>query len=271
MIVLIGSLISTVVVAFTIIMRTLEEYCHISTSEPNKHAIGDNFTSAAIESTVGGTSTSTRTAETRASENAAASDPADRAARAARSASGRASTDYVDFENDASAADGADDGAVMGAVPFRGTVVLNQANECAIEMQSVPKMPPSIGHAAPHMIASTPHREPPPLRPLPPHAISVIPPSEVRTNHDMQLAAALAGMQSQLAAITAQLSALAADTNHKIESQDQIHRQMIHDLDQQQQQQQQLMEQSLLQMKQWIIDRESRDAAGDHTANDSQH
>jgi hypothetical protein len=38
-IVLIGSLIGSVIVGFTVIMQTLEEYCRISTDEPNKDAI----------------------------------------------------------------------------------------------------------------------------------------------------------------------------------------------------------------------------------------
>ena len=115
-IVLIGSLIGSVIVAFTMIMQTLEQFCRISTDEPNAPVTGDKFAMAAsIEATLTG----------------------HLSASGASSRSEKASSKYADFDNDADRQggdDGADDGAAMGARPFHGNVVI-QASECAIEMQ----------------------------------------------------------------------------------------------------------------------------------------
>ncbi len=124
MIVLIGSLISTVVVSFTMIMRTLEEFCRISTNEPNKYVSGDSISSAS-----------------RIEPKATASIEMTASATAASSISAKASTQYVDFDKDATGEvdhQGVLDagGLAMGALPFHGNVVI-QSSECAIEMQRV--------------------------------------------------------------------------------------------------------------------------------------
>ncbi len=139
-IVLIGSLISTVVVVFTMILRTLEEYCRISTNEPNKHVVGDHLTSASIESTLAGT--------------LGAGDAIAEGAAASSLGCVSSQKSNVDFNDDidrdrnaigatechdayAQNADGVrDDWSVMGSRPFHGNVVI-QSSECAIEMQNV--------------------------------------------------------------------------------------------------------------------------------------
>ena len=147
--VLIGSLISTVVVAFTIIMRTLEEYCRISTSEPNKHVIGDQaLTTASAESA-------------RAADKASGGASGNGSAVAA-SVSGfnEASSGYADFDSGSGRdADDTDDGRVHGALPFHGNVIFQArgGGECEIEMQSVPKLPPSMSAAPTGVVMSLPH------------------------------------------------------------------------------------------------------------------
>jgi hypothetical protein len=128
-IVLIGSLISTVVVAFTMIMQLLEQYLGISTDEPSAQVTtGDQFTTAAsIKLKMAGNSSA-----------------GDAKARDAASRFEKASSKYVDFDDDvAGAADReggncGDSDSVMGARPFCGNVVIQPSElECAIEMQNM--------------------------------------------------------------------------------------------------------------------------------------
>lgn len=114
MIVLIGSLIGTVIVAFTLIMRTLEEYCHISTSEPIQHAVDDLASSlSSFEST--------------------------------RTATGK--VDAAETDSDVSrgfvaGADGMGSGDVLHTLPDYGYVALHadSGNECGMEMKPVQSM-----------------------------------------------------------------------------------------------------------------------------------
>jgi hypothetical protein len=119
-IVLIGSLIGTVVVAFTMIMQLLEQYLGISTDEPSAQVTGDQFTTAAsIESKM--------------------------ASNADSKTQKPSSSKYVDFDAaDRPGGDSGDDGSMMGARPFHGNVVI-QSSECAIEMQNVTKPSTAAG------------------------------------------------------------------------------------------------------------------------------
>ncbi len=123
MIVLIGSLIGTVVVAFTMIMQLLEQYLGISTEEPSAQVTGDQFTTAAsIEAKMAGNSSASNAKAPKAS-----------------------SSKYVDFDAaDRQSGDGGDDGSMLGARPFHGNVVI-QSSECAIEMQNVAKSSAAAG------------------------------------------------------------------------------------------------------------------------------
>jgi hypothetical protein len=177
-IVLIGSLISTVVVAFTIIMRTLEEYCRISTSEPNKHVIGDQvLTTASAESA-------------RAAVDKATGGVGN---ESVGSSFNGASSGYADFDSGGGRdIDDTDDGRVQGSLPFHGNVIFQASGggECAIEMQNVQKLPPSI---------------PPSLAPAgsPPHASASerqhhAHGSEVGVNLNAQIMAILSSMQMEM-------------------------------------------------------------------------
>ncbi len=149
-IVLIGSLISTVVVAFTIIMRTLEEYCRISTSEPNKHVIGDQASTTA----------SAESALTAAAEKASGAAGNKSTGMVGVRSFSEASSGYADFVSGGGRdADDTDDGRVLGALPFHGNVMFQASagSECAIEMQSVQKLPLSISAAPAAVIVSALH------------------------------------------------------------------------------------------------------------------
>jgi hypothetical protein len=247
--VLIGSLISTVVVAFTMVMRTLEEYCGISTNEPNKHVVGDSISSASgMEST---TTTSTDANASASIEKAAAS-----------AISAKASTQYVDFDNDVCGdahheggrnRGDVDDGSMMGARPFHGNVVVQSSN-CAIEMQNVSKSQPissmpSDGGAATlssHQGRSAIDRDSQVMSMLADIQRQM---HEQATRTDAQLAF----LTAQMARSEADHAALKADLAHSVQLQDQKHQQSA---------------QSMFQLEQWI--RESRAAAApEATADDA--
>ncbi len=132
-IVLIGSLIGTVIVAFTLIMRTLEEYCRISTNEPNKHVVGDQASSSSSSSCF----------------------------ESAPTVVGKVAT----AERDCGASKGfdADDmggGDVMDTLPDHGYVALHadSGNECGMEMQCVQSLrPPTLN--LPAVIAFAPRHQ----------------------------------------------------------------------------------------------------------------
>jgi hypothetical protein len=237
--VLIGSLISTVVVAFTMVMRTLEEYCGISTNEPNKHVVGDSISSAS------GMESSAATTSTSADANAGAS--IEMAAASAISA--KASTQYVDFDNDIcgdahheGGRNGAvvDDGSMMGARPFHGNVVI-QSSECAIEMQNMSKSQHITSISNDGSVTTPASHQ-----------------GQSAADRDSQVMSVLADIQrkmheqsTQLAFLTAQMARSEADhaahmthMEHKFQMQDQTNQQSA---------------QSMFQLEQWI--RESRAAA----------
>jgi hypothetical protein len=129
-IVLIGSLIGTVIVVFTLIMRTLEEYCHISTSEPIQHGVDDlaSSSSSSFEST--------------------------------RTAAGKvdaAETDSDVARGFVAGADGMGSGDEMHTLPDYGYVALHaeSGNECGMEMKPVQSMRPSASNL-PAVIAFRP-------------------------------------------------------------------------------------------------------------------
>ena len=222
-IVLIGSLISTVVVAFTMIMRTLEEYCRISTDEPSAPVTGDQFASAAsIESTLAGNTNGSGAAST----------------------SEKASSKHVEFD------DGADDGAAMGARPFHGNVVI-QASECAIEMQQhAPKSKASDSAAS--LSSHQNQNQSATDRDSQQQLLSMLTDmqrtmNEQATRTEAQLAflnAQMARSEMQVTALAEDHAALKSDLEHKFETIGQKIQQS---------------EQSLFQHEQWI--RESRAAA----------
>jgi hypothetical protein len=144
-IVLIFSLMSTVVMLFSRLMRKLEKWFGISTSEPNKHVGGGGISSVP---SAGSTADSKWNGDGSVDKSAAAS------------ASDSASMQYADFDDDSSASartdrddrregSGSDNGNSVGPMPFHGNVVI-QANECAVEMQSVQRLPPTISAPSAH-------------------------------------------------------------------------------------------------------------------------
>ncbi len=225
MIVLIGSLIGTVVVAFTMIMQLLEQYLGISTEEPSAQVTGDQFTTASsIESKMAGDAK-------------------------AKSAS---SSKYVDFDDDSAVAanhhggDGGDDGSMMGARPFHGNVVI-QSSECAIEMQNMTKSQPisSASSDGSSSVAS------PQSQSAIDQVMSMLSDMkrEMREMHEQStrsetqlafLTAQMARSEAQMTRSEADHAALKADLEHKFQLQDQTI-------------------QSMFQLEQWI--RESRAAA----------
>lgn len=176
-IVLIFSLIGTVVVVFSDIMRKLEKWCQISTAEPNKH-VGGGGGSVSSAPSLGST------ADGEANANDGFAD---------KSAGARTSMQYADFDNDASASaarddrrggDGSDDvsGDAVEPLPFRGNVVI-QANECAVEMQSIQRLPPTISQPPAAVL---------PVPVLPRHAL------EMGGDRDSQLMAMLADIRREM-------------------------------------------------------------------------
>ena len=224
-IVLIGSLIGSVIVAFTMIMQTLEQFCGISTDEPSAPATGDQFASAAsIESTLAGNMNGS----------------------GAASKSEKVSSKHSEFD------DGADDGAVMGARPFHGNVVI-QASECAIEMQQhAPKSKPidSFVTLSSHQSQnqSAADRDSQLISMLADMQRTM---NEQATRTEAQFAfltAQMARSEMQVAALVEDHAAHKADLEHKFHAHDQKIQQS---------------EQSLFQHEQWIRDRESRAAASE--------
>ena len=223
-IVLIGSLIGTVVVAFTMIMQLLEQYLGISTDEPSTQVTGDQFTTASsIESKMAGD------------------------AKAKKASSSK----YVDFDEDAAGAadrhggDGVDDGSMMGARPFHGNVVI-QSSECAIEMQNVSKsqpvssMPSDGSVPASHQSQSASDRDS--------QVMSMLADIQ-RKMHEQStqlafLTSQMARSEAQVASLAADHAALKADLAHTVQLQDQKHQHSA---------------QSVFELEQWI--RESRAAA----------
>ncbi len=228
MIVLIGSLIGTVVVAFTMIMQLLEQYLGISTEEPSMQVTGDQFTTASsIESKMAG--------------NQSADD--------AKKAS---SSKYVDFDAaDRPGGDGGDDGSMMGARPFHGNVVF-QPSECAIEMQNVTKSQPTLPMSndgtlttpASHQNQSAADRDSQVMSMLVDIQRKM---HEQATRTDAQLAfltAQMARCEEQNATLASDHAAHMAHIERKFQLQDQTNQQSA---------------QSVFQLEQWI--RESRAAA----------
>ncbi len=132
MIVLIGSLIGTVIVAFTLIMRTLEEYCRISTNEPNKYVVGDQATSSSSS-----------------------------CFESARTVTGK--VDTAENDSDVSKYFGTDEmggGDMMDTLPDHGYVALHadSGNESGMEMQCVQSLrPPTLN--LPAVIAFAPRHQ----------------------------------------------------------------------------------------------------------------
>ncbi len=215
MIVLIGSLISTVVVAFTIIMRTLEEYCRISTSEPNKHVIGDRDS----------TTPSAESVRATAAEKTSGSAGNEADGTTGASHVSEASSGYADFDSGGSDrrggrdANDTDDGSVLGALPFHGNVIFQASagGECAIEMQNVKRLPPSIS-AAPTstaVTASLPQHQ---------HEQMMAMLTRLADRSESQHAALIAQVgrsESHIAALAGELAALRDDSERKFELQDQ--------------------------------------------------
>ena len=134
--VLIGSLIGSVIVAFTFLLRTLEEYCGIPTGNENENEINAG---------AGHRSKQLDDADAKSSSSATAS----KVKRAGDS-------QYADFDRDG---DANDDNGAMAPVPYRGDVVYSAnaatLGNAAIEMQAVSVRAPP----------------PPPPPPPPPHML----------------------------------------------------------------------------------------------------
>ncbi len=188
MIVLIFSLMSTVVVIFSKIMRKLEKWFGISTSEPNKHVGGGSISSA---SSAGSTADSKWNHDGSIDKSAVGS------------SSDSASMQYADFDDESSASNrtdrddrregsGSDHGNTVGPMPFHGNVVI-QANECAVEMQHVQRLPPTIS-----MPSATAH----PLSGLQRHA------HETGGDRDSQVMAMLVDMRREMRDLSAQVATL---------------------------------------------------------------
>jgi hypothetical protein len=228
-IVLIGSLIGSVIVAFTMIMQTLEQFCGISTDEPSAPVTGDQFASAAsIESTLAGNT-----------NNGSGGNSA--------SKSEKVSSKHVAFD------DGGDDGAVMGARPFHGNVIF-QPSECAIEMQQhVSKT--KAGDSAVAALSShqsqnqsaTDHDSQQQLLSMLADMQRTMNEQATRTEAQFAfLTAQMARTEMQVAALAEDHAAHKADLEHKHQLYDQKHQQS---------------EQSLFQLEQWIRESTSRATA----------
>lgn len=125
--VLIGSLIGSVIVAFTFALRTLEEYCRI----PTGNEAGDADADGADASTRG----------KQLDDAAGAAGAQSSSARAASQIARAGDSQYADFDRDGDA-NSDDDGGASAPVPYRGDVVYS-AN-AAIEMQAVSLPPPHM-------------------------------------------------------------------------------------------------------------------------------
>ncbi len=172
--VLIGSLIGSVIVAFTFLLRTLEEYCGIPTGNENEDE---------SDSGAGNRSKQLDDADAKSSSSATAS----KVKRAGDS-------QYADFDRDG---DANDDNGTMAPVPYRGDVVYSAngttLGSAAIEMQVVSVRAP-----------------PPPPPPLPPHMLqraTSVALDDVTVSHAHHPPAAAID-QSSLALITATLARL---------------------------------------------------------------
>ncbi len=172
---------------FSKIMRKLEKWFGISTSEPSKHVGGGGISSAP---SAGSTADSKWNGDGSIDKSAVAS------------ASDSASMQYADFDDDSSASartdrddrregSGSDHGNAVGPMPFHGNVVI-QSNECAVEMQSVQRLPPTI---------STPSAIPHPLPGLQRQT------HETGGDRDSQMMVMLADMRREMRDLSAQVAA----------------------------------------------------------------